>query len=142
MAKKKKRTDGLSFSTGDGTPADNPFAALAGLGDALPPPPDDLPPPSENDKTGPGAVDNSEKAGMPLRIYLDRKNRRGKEATVVAGFTGTHEQLAALGKRLKTACGVGGSVKDGEIIIQGNKRDRVLQLLRQEGYRGAKKAGG
>ena len=139
MAKKNKKEN--HFSTHDDASADNPFAALAGLGASLPPAPDNLP---EAEQTGAdaGAVEGSLKAQMQLRLYLDRKQRRGKEATIVAGFTGTDEQLKALGKHLKSSCGVGGSVKDGEIIIQGNKREKVLELLLQEGYKNTKKAGG
>lgn len=140
MAKKKKRNNGLSFSTNGDNAADNPFAALAGLSGSLPEAPDNLP--EEILGADAGALGSKEKAQMKIRLYLDRKQRRGKEATIVAGFTGPEEELAALGKILKTKCGVGGSVKDGEIIIQGNKRDKVLELLKANGYTGSKKAGG
>lgn len=76
-----------------------------------------------------------------LRVMLDRKNRKGKAATLVTGFVGTEDDLKGLGKMLKTKCGVGGSAKDGEIIIQGDLRDKVLELLKNAGYK-AKKSGG
>lgn len=69
-----------------------------------------------------------------LRISLDKRNRGGKAVTLVTGFTGTTADLAALGKWLKVKCGVGGSAKDGEIIIQGDLRAKVLDLLQKEGY--------
>ncbi len=79
---------------------------------------------------------------QPLRIWLDRKNRGGKEATLIKGFTGSEEDLKELAKTLKTKLGVGGAAKDGEIIIQGDCRDKVLQILLSSGYTQAKKAGG
>lgn len=77
-----------------------------------------------------------------LRVWLDRKQRGGKEVTLVTGFIGTQEDLATLGKSLKTKCGTGGNVKDGEIIIQGNHRDKVVALLVGLGYQDTKSAGG
>ncbi|GGG80536.1 translation initiation factor [Parapedobacter pyrenivorans] len=76
-----------------------------------------------------------------LRVMLDRKMRGGKTVTLVTGFTGTSADLETLGKRLKQRCGVGGSAKAGEIIIQGDFKQRILQLLLDDGYR-AKPAGG
>jgi len=76
-----------------------------------------------------------------LRVYLDRKNRGGKTATLVKNFIGSEDDLNDLGKMLKSACGVGGSVKDGEIIIQGEKRDKVMQILEKKGYK-VKRVGG
>lgn len=69
-----------------------------------------------------------------LRVFIEKKNRGGKTATVVKGFAGTEEDLKELAKLLKTRCGVGGAAKDGEIIIQGELRDKVVELLKKEGY--------
>lgn len=76
-----------------------------------------------------------------LIVQLDKKNRKGKAVTLVSGFAGSAEDLEALGKLLKTKCGVGGTAKDGEILIQGDFRDKVLQILADQGYK-AKRAGG
>ena len=74
-----------------------------------------------------------------LRVSLDRKRRGGKQVTLVTGFTGTDDDLAALGKALKTRLGVGGAAKDGEIIIQGDFTGRVVELLQAQGYVRSKK---
>jgi len=70
-----------------------------------------------------------------LEVHIDKKNRGGKVAVVVKNFVGTDEDLKDLGKILKAACGVGGSSKDGEIIIQGDKREKVMELLAKKGYK-------
>lgn len=76
-----------------------------------------------------------------LRVFIDRKMRKGKEVTIVESFVGTESDLKDLGKTLKSKCGVGGSVKDGEIIIQGNQKDKVYDLLIKMGYTNTKKKG-
>ncbi|MBN9294896.1 MAG: translation initiation factor [Flavobacteriia bacterium] len=76
-----------------------------------------------------------------LYVSVDRKQRAGKEVTLVEGFVGTEDDLADLGKLLKQKCGVGGSAKEGVILVQGNFKDKVFELLVKEGYRVKKKGG-
>ena len=78
--------------------------------------------------------DTLEPARQKLIVAIDRRNRGGKQVSVVSGFVGREEDLAALAKTLKTRCGVGGSAKDGQILIQGDFRDRIVDILKSLGY--------
>lgn len=76
-----------------------------------------------------------------LRVCIDRKQRKGKAVTLVTGFVGTDDDLKDLAKILKSKCGVGGTAKDGEILIQGEFAEKVVELLKKEGYK-VKRSGG
>ena len=78
-------------------------------------------------------------AQQKLKVRLDTKHRAGKAVTLVDGFVGTEDDLQDLGKKLKSFCGTGGSAKDGEIIVQGDQREKVLQWLLKNGYKLSKK---
>ena len=84
----------------------------------------------------PSGINPSE---QKLKVRLETKHRAGKAVTLLEGFYGSDAEKEALGKNLKTYCGTGGSVKDGEIIIQGDNRDKVMQWLMKNGYKQVKK---
>ncbi len=136
MAKQKDK--GTYSTAGFSTPSDNPFAALQSL--SLAPAPE-----GASDAVWEEPSSTAEEwspAQQNLRLFIDRKQRKGKEVTIVSGFQGTIDALEALGKQIKAHCGVGGSVKEGELLIQGNQREKVLQFLLAKGYTKTKKSGG
>lgn len=75
-----------------------------------------------------------DKKQQKLRVSIEKKGRGGKTVTLITGFVGNDNDLKELGKLLKTRCGVGGSAKDGEIIIQGEFKQRIIDILKAEGY--------
>jgi translation initiation factor 1 len=86
-----------------------------------------------------GEQETTEPSQQKLKIRLDTKHRAGKAVTLVEGFVGTTADIEDLGKKLKSFCGTGGSVKDREIIVQGDNRDKVLQWLLKNGYKSSKR---
>ena len=87
-------------------------------------------------------VETLEANKQTLKVLIDRKKRKGKTATLIEGFVGSEEDLKALGKTLKSKCGVGGSAKDGVILIQGDFKQKIHDLLKEMGYSKTKMSGG
>ena len=85
--------------------------------------------------------DSLEPEDQQLEAHFSNKGRGGKTVTIIKGYEGPEEELVAIGKMLKKKCGVGGSTKDGEIIIQGDDREKIIQILQKEGYN-VKRVGG
>lgn len=108
------------------------MAATGGSLDNIPPEPDE-----EDTQNQESFSPNNQ----TLEVLLEKKGRGGKTAVIICGFEGPENELKQLGKTLKAKCGVGGSVRNGEILIQGNVRDKVMNLLTQMGYK-AKRVGG
>ena len=79
-------------------------------------------------------IETLPKQQQKLRVSIEKNHRGGKTVTLVRSFTGTEDDMKELGKLLKTKCGVGGSVKDGEILIQGEFKEKIIELLKKEGY--------
>ena len=87
-------------------------------------------------------LDTLENDKQQLKVLVDRKQRKGKSVTLVTGFVGTEDHIKNLAKILKSKCGVGGSSKDGEILIQGEFKENIFELLIKMGYNKTKKVGG
>ena len=87
-------------------------------------------------------IDSIKPSQQALKVWIEKKHRGGKPVSIIEGFVGNVNELKELGKIIKTRCGVGGTEKDGNIIIQGEFRDRIVAILHELGYKNTKKAGG
>ena len=87
-------------------------------------------------------TDNSHRRNIKIRVWLEKKKRAGKPVSVITGFEEDKQSLKSLAKILKTQLGVGGSFSDGQIIIQGKNRDKIVEILKSQGFNDVKKAGG
>lgn len=119
MAKRSKKNsseDGFVYSTNPGATFGDLFADLRG-------------------------DDSSDESTITLEVHISKKGRAGKTATLIIGHPGNDDEIAQLGKELKNHCGVGGSAKEGEIILQGNVRDKVMSFLEDKGFK-TKRVGG
>ncbi|MEO6610978.1 MAG: translation initiation factor [Chitinophagaceae bacterium] len=87
----------------------------------------------------PASLITAAPAQQKLKVKLDTKHRAGKAVTLIEGFAGKEEDLQELGKKLKSFCGTGGSAKGGEIIVQGDQREKVILWLQNNGYKQSKK---
>jgi translation initiation factor 1 len=112
MSKKKQNSNGIIYST-------NPDFKI-------------------DDQEKPEAI-SLNPGQQKLKVRLDKRQRAGKAVTLVEGFSGNEKDLEDLGKKIKTFCGTGGSVKEGLIIIQGDQRDKVIQYLQNNGYNSSRK---
>ena len=88
-----------------------------------------------------GSASSLAPAQQKIKVMLETKHRAGKAVTVIYGFVGSTEELETMGKQLKNYCGTGGSVKEGEAIVQGDQRDKVMQWLLKNGYTASKRVG-
>ena len=122
MSKKNKKKQLGSTSEGEFVYSTNSNFAFEGLADLL-------------------GKSKENEGGQLLEVHLEKKHRGGKTAVIIKGFTGSDEELQALAKKLKSNIGTGGSAKEGEIIIQGDQRQKVMDLLQNWGYK-TKRIGG
>lgn len=138
----KKLSKG-GYSTEDDDPLPSPFAELAGLRDTLPPPPpaSPPPPPAAQPPRNPAAAVPMLQGNTPVRVGRERKGRGGKTVSIITGVMSRDAGKQALLKLLKNKLGTGGALEEDNIVIQGDHRERIVEILNELGYR-AKVAGG